>query len=463
MSGFRIGRIAGIELHVHPTWFIILLLVIWVLAGVALPADFPELASPLRLAMAVAISLVFFMSLLVHELAHSLVALARGIPVHRITFFLFGGMAQTSRDSRTAGEEFQIAVAGPVASVALAALFVALWWYGLTRGWSPAVVGITGYVGALNLVLAVFNLLPGFPMDGGRILRAGIWAATGNVTSATRWAARVGSCVALLLVGYGIWRGLTGQLVAGVWLVLIGLFIRNAARSSYRQHLISRTYDVPRASAGRRQQPVLVGVAGGSGAGKSTVVRRVAESLPATGVAVISQDSYYRDLSHLPAPARADVNYDHPDALETGLLVQHLEALRAGRPAHVPVYDFYHHVRRSEAVRVEPAPVVIVDGILVLAHEGVRSLLDLKVFVDTPDQERLGRRMRRDVNRRGRSRDSILSQYETTVRPMHQAFVEPSRAHADIVLPRGGHDPAGIQQVVDRVREILERRRGHET
>jgi Zn-dependent protease len=244
MAGFRLGRIMGIELRVHPSWFIILLLVIWMLGGVALPADFPDVAAPLRAAMAAGIALAFFVSLLAHELAHSAVAMARGIPVHRITFFLFGGMAETSSDSRSPVEEFLIAVAGPLMSFLLAAVFLLVWWFGAGAGWSPAIAGSAGYIGFLNLILAVFNLLPGFPMDGGRILRSGIWAVTGDKTRATRWASRVGEGMALLLVAYGAWRVVKGEVMGGIWLVLIGLFIRHAARMSYRQHLLSQLRDM---------------------------------------------------------------------------------------------------------------------------------------------------------------------------------------------------------------------------
>jgi Zn-dependent protease len=255
MSGFKLGRILGIELRVHPSWFIIVLLVLWMLAGVALPADFPEAGVPVRLAMAVAITALFFLSLLAHELAHSVVAITRGIPVHRITFFLFGGMAQTSTDSRSPGEEFLIAVAGPVMSFLLAALFLAAWWMGVVWEWSPLLAGTTGYVAALNLVLGIFNLLPGFPMDGGRILRSLLWAITGDVTRATRWASRVGVVMALLLVGYGLWRMIRGEFMAGLWMVLIGLFIRHAARMSYRQHLMTRAQDELRERWAPRYEP----------------------------------------------------------------------------------------------------------------------------------------------------------------------------------------------------------------
>lgn len=240
MSGFSIGRLFGIDLRVHPSWFVIVALVVWMLAGVALPSDFPELGARMRLGLAVGITLLFFVSLLAHELAHSVVAVTRGIPVHRITFFLFGGMAQTSMDSRSPGEEFVIAVAGPLMSLLLAGLFMGVWWLAASGDWGVAIGVGAAYLGALNLVLAVFNLLPGFPMDGGRILRSVIWAVTGDVTRATHWASRVGVVMALLVVGYGLWRALTGQVMAGLWLVLIGLFIRHAARMSYRQHLLSR-------------------------------------------------------------------------------------------------------------------------------------------------------------------------------------------------------------------------------
>ncbi len=248
MGGYRVGRILGIELRLHPSWFIIVLLVFWLLASAALPADFPDVGLAERLAMALGITILFFASLLAHELAHSVVAMSRGIPVHRITFFLFGGMAQTSMDSRSPGEEFLIAVAGPVMSFLLAGLFIALWWIGAINGWGPALVGGMLYIGALNLILGVFNLLPGFPMDGGRILRALIWAATADVTRATRWASRVGVAMALLLIGFGLWRAVRGEIMAGLWLVLIGVFIRHAARMSYRQHLMAQVRDVIQAS-----------------------------------------------------------------------------------------------------------------------------------------------------------------------------------------------------------------------
>ncbi len=246
MDGFKIGRLFGIDLRVHASWFIIAALVTWTLYASALPMDFPRMADPERLAMAAGIMLLFFASLLAHEMAHSLVALRRGIPVRRITFFLFGGMAQTERDSRTPGEEFLIAIAGPAASFALAAAFFGSWLAGARWGWPAPLLGAAGYMAALNLVLGTFNLIPGFPMDGGRVLRAAIWKATGNVTLATRWASRVGVWLSMALVAYGVWEVFRGQVMSGMWMVLIALFVRNAAKTSYRQHVLGRLDDFMR-------------------------------------------------------------------------------------------------------------------------------------------------------------------------------------------------------------------------
>ena len=240
MAGFRLGRIFGIDVRVHGSWLVIALLAMWSLASAALPADFPDASQALRMGAAAVITLVFFLSLLAHELAHSLVAAARGIPVRGITFFLFGGMAETSTDSRSAGEEFLIAIAGPVMSFLLAAAFFGLWWMMAGSGLPSIVAGGAAYVAALNLVLGVFNLLPGFPMDGGRVLRSAIWKITGDVTTATRWASRIGVWLATALILFGVWDAFTSDLMGGLWLVLIGFFIRNAARSSYRQHLMTR-------------------------------------------------------------------------------------------------------------------------------------------------------------------------------------------------------------------------------
>jgi uridine kinase len=201
----------------------------------------------------------------------------------------------------------------------------------------------------------------------------------------------------------------------------------------------------------------VVGICGGSGSGKTTVTRALVDHLGSDCAAVIPHDAYYRDLSHLPPPERARDNVDHPDAFDTGLLAADLAALRAGRPVETPVYDFVSHVRRPERRRVEPRPVIIVEGILILADARLRPLLDIKVFVETAADIRLIRRIRRDTAERGRTLEGVLAQYEATVRPMHLQFVEPSRSHADVVIPEGGENRVGIALLVARLGELARR------
>ncbi len=198
--------------------------------------------------------------------------------------------------------------------------------------------------------------------------------------------------------------------------------------------------------------PLIVGVAGGSGSGKTTVVRELVRALQPRRVAVIHHDAYYRDLSHLPFSERVEVNFDHPDSLDTDLLVSHLERLKEGHAVEVPVYDFTTHTRTSLVERVEPAGVIIVDGILVLADPRLRALFDIKIFVDTDADIRFIRRLIRDMNQRGRTLESVVDQYLRTVRPMHLAFVEGSRAFADIIIPEGGRNRVAIELVVSRLR-----------
>ncbi|MGW8264829.1 MAG: uridine kinase [Longimicrobiales bacterium] len=196
---------------------------------------------------------------------------------------------------------------------------------------------------------------------------------------------------------------------------------------------------------------ILLGVAGGSGSGKTTVVEEILKGLRTSPVSVIHHDAYYRDLSHRTFEERVEVNFDHPDALETELLVEHLGRLRAGEGVDVPVYDFSTHTRRKRTRRVEPTGVIIVDGILVLADPRLRELLDIKVFVDTDPDLRFIRRLGRDMKERGRSLESVVEQYLRTVRPMHLAFVEGSRAHADIIIPEGGQNQVAIDLLVGRL------------
>lgn len=193
--------------------------------------------------------------------------------------------------------------------------------------------------------------------------------------------------------------------------------------------------------------PVLVGVAGGSGSGKTTVARALAASFRAEQVQIVLMDSYYRDRAGVPFEERTRVNYDHPDAFDEPLLVEQVRTLKAGEGVDQPVYDFTRHERSQERVRVEPSRVIIVEGILVLAVETLRPLLDLKLFVDTPADLRFLRRLRRDVAERGRTIDSVIEQYLATVRPMHDAFIEPSRRHADLIIPEGGHNEIAVDLI----------------
>lgn len=201
---------------------------------------------------------------------------------------------------------------------------------------------------------------------------------------------------------------------------------------------------------------LVVGIAGGTGSGKTTVARTIAAALPDAGVAMLEFDAYYRDRHDLSPEARAQVNYDHPEALEIELLVEHLDALRSGRQVEVPIYDFKTHRRHTETRRVAPAPVVVVEGILVLVDGRVRERLDMKIFVDTDPDIRVFRRIRRDMEQRGRSFESIREQYYRTVRPMHLQFVEPSKRWADLIIPEGGNNRVALDLIVAKLRSVLE-------
>ncbi len=198
--------------------------------------------------------------------------------------------------------------------------------------------------------------------------------------------------------------------------------------------------------------PFVFGIAGGSGSGKTTISRAILEALPSGAGILLEQDHYYRAQSHLPLEERERVNYDHPDALEMELLLTHVDALRAGEPIVRPTYDFAVHDRAPEGVPIAPAPVVVVEGILVLADERLRARLDAKVYVDTDADIRLMRRIRRDLEQRGRTFAQVRKQYYDTVRPMHLAFVEPSKRFADVILPEGGHNRVALELLLGSVR-----------
>lgn len=201
--------------------------------------------------------------------------------------------------------------------------------------------------------------------------------------------------------------------------------------------------------------PMIIGVAGGSGSGKTTVVDTIVADLGAKQVSCIQHDSYYYDRSSVPPDERVHINYDHPDALETSLLVRHLELLKAGQPVDVPIYDFSTHSRSAETHTVYPRPVVILEGILILADPDLRRLMDIMIFVDTDADLRILRRIDRDLTERGRTLDSIVDQYLGSVRPMHLEFVEPGKRYAHVIVPEGGHNRVAVDMLITTIRSIV--------
>ena len=204
--------------------------------------------------------------------------------------------------------------------------------------------------------------------------------------------------------------------------------------------------------------PVIVGIAGGSGSGKSTIVAELVDLLGLGITTVIRHDWYYRDLSHLELEERTAVNFDHPFSLDTELLIEHVMTLVSGNSVDTPFYDFSTHTRSSSTIHLEPSRVLILDGILTLAHERLRELIDIRVFVDTDVEKRLDRRLERDSGERGRSPASVIQQFESTVLPMHHKFVEPSREYAEITISGGHQDSATVKQLAFRVQELLDER-----
>jgi uridine kinase len=204
----------------------------------------------------------------------------------------------------------------------------------------------------------------------------------------------------------------------------------------------------------RSRGPVVIGVAGGSGSGKTTVVRRIVESLGDHAVTVLDHDRYYRDRSDLRLEERAALNYDHPDSLDTALMVDHVRLLRNGRTVDVPTYDFTRYARRPAMETMAPRRALIVEGILIFTDAALRGLMDVKVFVDTDADTRFIRRLRRDVAERGRTMDSVIDQYLATVKPMHLEFVEPSKRYADIIVPQGGHNVVAIDLLLTLIRSL---------
>jgi uridine kinase len=202
---------------------------------------------------------------------------------------------------------------------------------------------------------------------------------------------------------------------------------------------------------------VVIGVAGGTGSGKSTLVKRLQEAFRNDDVATICHDFYYKAHTELTYEERTKLNYDHPDAFDTWLMVEHIKALKEGKAVECPTYSFVEHNRAEETLTIKPSKVIIVDGILIFENEELRDIMDIKVFVDTDADVRLARRILRDVRERGRSMESVISQYTTTVKPMHEQFVEPSKRYADVIIPEGGFNSVAVSMLIQNIRSIVDR------
>ena len=201
--------------------------------------------------------------------------------------------------------------------------------------------------------------------------------------------------------------------------------------------------------------PLVIGIAGGSGSGKTTVAQEILQRVGPDRIAYIQHDSYYKDLSGLPPAQRAEVNFDHPNSLETDLLIHHVEQLKRGHTIEVPIYDFSTHSRTDKTFKVTSRGVIVVEGILIFVEAALRSLFDVKLFVDTDADIRLIRRLQRDITERGRTVENVIKQYQSTVRPMHLEFVEPSKRYADVIIPEGGFNTAALDMVVARIESLL--------
>jgi len=201
--------------------------------------------------------------------------------------------------------------------------------------------------------------------------------------------------------------------------------------------------------------PLVIGIAGGTGSGKTTVANEIIRAVGADKVSFLQHDSYYKDLSNLPPVQRAEVNFDHPNSLDSGLMTEHIRLLVRGEDVDVPVYDFSIHTRTAETQKVQAKPVIVVEGILIFAEPEVRELCDVKIFVDTDADIRLIRRMQRDITERQRTVESVINQYQTTVRPMHLEFVEPSKRYADVIIPEGGYNTVAVEMVIARIEWML--------
>lgn len=206
----------------------------------------------------------------------------------------------------------------------------------------------------------------------------------------------------------------------------------------------------------RNESNLVIGIAGGTGSGKTTIANYILERVGPDKICFLPHDAYYKDLSHLPREERDRINFDHPSSLETSLLIKHIQNLKAGRAIQLPSYDFRTHTRNKETTPIEPQPIILIEGILILAEPELRNLFDVRIFVDTDADIRFIRRLQRDINERGRSTHSVIRQYLDTVRPMHLEFVEPSKRYASVIIPEGGYNTVALDLIVARIESMLE-------
>ena len=257
-GGLRIGRFFGFEVRLDASWFVVFFLVLWIFSGTVFPRDYPELSNGEYILMGLAGAILFFVSVLLHELAHSAVARTRGIEVEGITLFIFGGMARTRSEPETPKDEFLLTAAGPLMSAAIG--FFLLWFASVGRsfGLHVAITGVADYLALLNFVLAVFNLIPGLPLDGGRLFRALVWHLTGDIRKATRWASLTGRAFGFVLIGLGVLQLFNRFFIGGIWFVFIGWFLAQAAEASYQQLIMRRILEGVRAREAMTQDPETV-------------------------------------------------------------------------------------------------------------------------------------------------------------------------------------------------------------
>jgi uridine kinase len=222
----------------------------------------------------------------------------------------------------------------------------------------------------------------------------------------------------------------------------------------FREKSILKSKNLPIVEVHAAMKPLIIGIAGGSGSGKTTVTQKIIDKLDQDRIAVVQHDSYYRDISYYGGRSPAEINFDHPDSLETSLLIGHIKKFKRGETIEQPIYNFTTHARMKECKIIPPKDLLIIEGILIYVEKELRELMDIKIYVDTDADERLIRRLRRDILERGRSLDSVINQYSNTVKPMHLEFVEPSKRWADIIIPKGGENKVAIDMIVSKIRSL---------